>query len=722
MISGRVRDSFDGTLRNVPRTRGARRLATHPALLPALLLCACTSPSGSGALRPDTATVFEGQTFTSTNILNPNHYRVHVRDVLHDRDGWVLTVDLSWPSQTTFHGTTPFACSNCTTTVGSAGGGDDFHVVRSTDGATWSPVTFTGHWPGGALIGVHRVNGQALLVGASLYETALARLLQYTVTHADLATGELLPDAALDGQSTFARPQAFEGRLAGVTTDPSATFGAVESMSWDGASFAKWTYTFPAGAHLGSRQERQLRSVDGRLFAGYMPYTQPDRQCRVEFDLGATDHTPTLRCAPASAAPQGLDMSYSTARGVVGLANQQADPSAPTQALAFDVPADGMGRVMPLGDGTVRDGLDTPPRIRQPFGRLLRLDDAGAPRFRSLRADGSLVELTFPRSPCQDESACAGEIEWIEPLGNDDYMVFWVINDTHGAVFHEFVYARREHVVPVDVAPIPVAQIPIAPWATEAGALEQACELAASCFPNFTTRTACTMEWGGQLSLLWRSDTYRRFVAARSCADLVAASPALGLLGQPCSSNEVCRGTTLITCLQGQIASAVDCGRTGVGCVDLGGGVAECSDGSSATTPTGCSAAGVYRGTQNCTALGLMCVPNVGCGAPGTCPSGGVACEGNLSVMCANGRRMDQPCDASGTVCNPATGGCVQANEHVCGLTSTTGSGLAEQCYGPYVLVCHGGAGTTGLHWIDCRTLGFGTCVQPDVSMEARCQ
>lgn len=343
---------------------------------------------------------------------------------------------------------------------------------------------------------------------------------------------------------------------------------------------------------------------------------------------------------------------------------------------------------------------------------------AGAARLVRLHASGLAQDVLLPPSPCEDHQRCGdrafslqqvyGQVAWSEPLGNDEYLVFY-LNDADAALnSHTPVLSvAREKATYRDLEPgagFPPSMGPQGyPGAQQTGALERMCVREASCTGGqgglFETINTCISRW-----------TVRPTMGA---AEHQAALTAF--LATPPG----CGFFTCGNCVGGR-------------CVDAGvcefppEAVAGCNS----CTPEGkaitCTTTNRVTKVLDCAAVGQSCFctreEDGGCGlAPACiqaeCTRTEAQCDGATWSTCDE-RRDCSSIQLSCTLSRADPSRDLGCQEPGSGPASVACVATSAVCDGKYLLTCVDGR----MRWTDCIELGFGRCAQVTGTNAFRCQ
>lgn len=666
------------------------------------------------ALRPGARLVHEGVRFESFNAATPNVAYIKVQDVGHVEGRWVVTVRMKFQDVPTFSAA-PVGCPDCGDRFGSAAGTLSFPLATSTDGQVWEPLIAGGApWQSGYLRGVHPYapGDAAWAVGEVQFSGAGGdTYTAWRVQALDLVGEAFLPGPH-DGVDLPGHPRPVGAMLSGVwPADERGDYltafvlrnGELETMQ---VTISDWRKTFLVGAVNGWLTE------SGFAFTNYFRTIYPHQRCWTQaildsqfgFELPYTVCTNALEWPITAGAPIRMHR-FSKAIMAIGEGNGRV------WGVEVEVATPPVLHIHDLGSGQlVFDKLEA---LHPRYGTFVRIANGESTRFVDVRADGEVVAFTFPKTPCVPVESCTGDIEWLEPLGDGRYMVFWIAQPDQTAAIHELVLAEpmAGTRAPPDPDPEPWnSPVPGYPSAVPGGPLEAACLAFASCFPR--SAFECLGAWSGA-----SAEARERFIAARAqgCAALGEVWRGGVALGAACPrTGRQCMGDVLVECSPLQVQVAIDCALYGTRCEEFPGPNARCVDGSGDHTCNTCTSQGsavICNGFE----IGMRCGPeeecavldgSVGCFARAVCEPGPPRCEGDVAVGCGPARREErtdcalvgQRCidDESGVRCdNPGSAERCQQWSAI------------QQCVGPYAVLC---SPPDDMHYIDCRELGFSDC------------
>lgn len=371
-------------------------------------------------------------------------------------------------------------------------------------------------------------------------------------------------------------------------------------------------------------------------------------------------------------------------------------------------------------------------------------------RMERVRDDGKVEELVFPRTPCGGTGPCgdqsptphADEVVWMEPLGNDDYLVLYQADMEPAVNRHqEVVMASIEHVTtkPVDAGTTtPTGPKVGDPGTAAAGPVEQMCVRAISCELNAMAVAGSDTEVYDCLKAWSTAKTSERAGRMEALAEFLAAPPG-------CDPFRAVAGPLHIglcdkACALGGGHCALDQATNVYQCQFASTDVATCNTCTASNHAVRCTSAGdVTTVTQDldCTAAGTFC--NCGAsdaGGPCTfppicsdmnrCPGTGTAdppsyvCDGAISRVCDSGYPYSiTDCSVFGLSC-ASTSSALWAR---CALPpgAVTACDAAKPsepvCAGNSLVTCVGGQ----LHFTDCAALGFKSCGLREDSNVFRC-
>lgn len=347
---------------------------------------------------------------------------------------------------------------------------------------------------------------------------------------------------------------------------------------------------------------------------------------------------------------------------------------------------------------------------RQQYAGLVPLKDAaGAERFARINADGSADDVLLPLSPCTGGAASCwdpqnsftfhggiGDLHWAEPLGNDEYLMFYVHDVAPGINQYKPVFTvSKEKATYQRLTPLekPASTGPAGyPDAKPAGLLEQwclkrqACTAASFDFYNCVGATYLRLAPMQHPGL----DAALAEVAAADCSNLLVQNP----------QAFACRaaGKTPVMKDNGQGQLFLECQypaeTTTAACDSCVGQFAVSCSGSPAT-----------RAVSDCAAQAKTCQAGA-CVTPTPCQGDGLMhCAGNVGTVCLSGGEHRTRCDLLNMDCNaiaavPAWSPCVGKGNWT---PSQTNDPL--RCDGDYLL-WH----LNGQKYANCVELGFSAC------------
>lgn len=310
---------------------------------------------------------------------------------------------------------------------------------------------------------------------------------------------------------------------------------------------------------------------------------------------------------------------------------------------------------------------------------------------------GPAQRVLLPTTPCEDDSKCGyhaipfqgqriGHMAWTEPLGNDDYLVFYRSDDAPGMTAQqEVISVSLEHATYKDVAaePFPAAAIPGYPNAIEAAGIAAKCALQQSCgsptdvltcMYNWTTRPTvdAAKHRAALLAFLASPNDCTSFNCqgigpncARSGGDCEIdgnGSAACVFTDSTAACNTCTPDGRAITCNGSTITSVLDCTAVGQTC--------QCNGPACACVPPPCSAPApscvgdIYTEctpgqSRDCSLIGQGCTLEPfnaeasyfpGCSPPpfGSECVGNVWCDGRYLMFCVNGQPVGYDCPAQG--------------------------------------------------------------------------
>ncbi|MCY1076017.1 hypothetical protein [Archangium lansingense] len=440
-------------------------------------------------------------------------------------------------------------------------------------------------------------------------------------------------------------------------------------------------------------------SNDGRLFplladvGGLQP-------CLFQYD--AALNTVSKTCVPASEWP-----ALSEPRVLASYADERAEYlRAFTQRGLSWAASPSLASPIPLGPGLPKQNRGTGGRQRY-AGFVVLGDATGGSTLVRLRRDGGVDDVLLPRSPCAQnpEQSCFdpknpgiwhgeyGDALWIEPLGGDEFLVFWLhdlapgLNQYKGLITtsrERAAYRPRDGLVPYEsLGP------PGYPKATRAGAVEELCAKRLTCTPIREDFYQCVNRFivhDGS-----KPNIEAALAAARSatCDDPVYTEPKwLDCLSRGGTPSRPDGGPLLFQCDFRVSLAGAACGT----CIsDV---AVACTGSSSSVVPLDCASGG------------FTCQAGT-CKKPGSCGSAGstLVCNGDRAERCWNNSLESLRCDLLNMACDTnarpnAWNPCVSKQGEP---FSTVWTPL--RCEGRYLLW-----DLNGTHWADCRALGFSGC------------
>lgn len=550
------------------------RLKAIGILMPLLAACSGGSSGGGLALRSNTALLWEGKDTNWSSGVGPdaqNYEWIATRDVI--LEGQHLVVSLG-----------P-ACNPCVN-AGNA------LVLDSEDrGATYKRHEFPQlpsvlglyYNPGVALVG----SGAKLsAVATAIRDGAVARysfeqiidmdLTADTWVQSDLSTGPQLSlgAVALDGGDVGAL--SYEGTTSGAGTEHLDRYH-VDTRTLE-------THDGQQGGP--SCAAVNLMSRDGASWSAVCEVVTPPQYCRV---TASSDLTVGGSCAAKQLFPSGVDVGKQllTARGPMAFTTSGGR----TQGVTVD-PSTKKAVIVDFGPGALHVASWYSAHDR--FGGLVRVDDGATLHFYDVTATG-LDELIFPHTPCNSDDKCgsAHDVAWVQPLGNDDYLVFYDVNvhagpdGAHWQLYQAQVHAHRQA---PSFAPLTQSSpFPAYPTASPATELERACWRGVGCgltygFAGTSTpytgmvATCAAQYWGWSHGDDATTDPkYDAFVQAASCSEIQqawtsappAGAPPAGTYTKTCSTpnGQTCEGDLAIVCgADGKVSEELVCARQNVGC------------------------------------------------------------------------------------------------------------------------------------------------------------
>jgi hypothetical protein len=329
-----------------------------------------------------------------------------------------------------------------------------------------------------------------------------------------------------------------------------------------------------------------LMSHDGASWSAICEVVTPPQYCRV---TASGDLTVGGTCVAHQLFPNGVDIGKQllTARGPMAFTTSGNR----TQGITVD-PTTKKPVIVDFGPGTLHVAPWFSAHDR--FGGLVRVDDGAAMHFYDVTATG-LDELIFPQTPCASDDKCgtAHDVAWVQPLGNDDYLVFYDVNahagpdGAHWQLYQAQVHAKRQ--APGFAPQTQTSPFPAYPTASPATELERACWRGIACgltygFAGTSTpytgmAAICAAQyWGYSRGDDPTTDPkYAAFVQATTCDEIQqawtssspAGTPPAGTYTKTCSAPnaESCDGDLAVTCgADGKVSKQLVCERSGVGC------------------------------------------------------------------------------------------------------------------------------------------------------------
>jgi hypothetical protein len=335
-----------------------------------------------------------------------------------------------------------------------------------------------------------------------------------------------------------------------------------------------------------------------------------------------------------------------------------------------------------------------------------RKNPAGAEATLVRLANGGPVEVNVPPWPC--DGPCAhfdtfyqqsyGSLVWLEPLGDGEWLAFWII-DLEGEGTHQeqlLVERVRETISPLrldgpvaDAGVDPgVSPIPAYPGAAAPTGLIKACALVQQC--GLGELNSCITSYGSNMIVGHGSRDRARALliaaAAGGCASLRDFWPKADCLASNCEANG-------FDCTQGFCSgfAAIDAGFCD------GRAVSWYCDGNRRVA---CDSAGGETLAADCDVLGEVCTggPAATCVLPG-CSTTPI-CDGELFSSC----QAHMHCADRGQRCDPQYG-CVARADIPTDARCRWG---VDQpfCAGEYWMFCMGDQ----LYYLSCPEAGFSAC------------
>lgn len=670
--------------------------------LPCLALLACTPTNVNGTLRGNQVVLFEGQHWTDVRCSESRGSGLSPLNCCSSHGQYCLDFVDYVVSDVRVQGQRVAVL----VTVNNG------HMLYLSDdlGASWRAVNV------GSIGGIAEFQATALhLSGDRVFlmvqtkeEAPLGGRVVVYPWEVNLAAGGATR-APLNGASwLFARPHAWsapDGSTVGVTLLPEDARDPggpclLQRETWSPAGSA--TVQLKAAGFNGCVEQFVPASDDGRFFP-LVDLRPGVEACVRQYDL-ASD-TVASHCVPWSRWPAAIPPD-----GVVRFAAGAGKRA--WRYVLFTV-EDTAWAVTPTSPTQVSLGRGAPQNNRrtsgrQPFAGLVPLKEAdGTSRLLRINEDETADEVLLPLSPCVgDAQSCfdpknadvfhgeVGDVHWVEPLGGDEYLVFYAhdvapgINQVKLVLTVSREQATHRRVVPLE-KPMGVGPAGY-PNAKPAGPLERWCLRRAACTGASFDFYQCVGAYLSQQTM-----TLVGLDAAVAEAD-VAGCESL-LVRNPQAFDCRARGGTPTMRDDGQGQLFLECGApvdvTGAACNTCVGDVAvTCLTSPFRVQPVDCALAGA-------TCQAGRCVPPAPCSGPAE-----TTCAGDVGVNCFNGEEARARCDLLNMTCSPQPvpgwAPCVGKGEWA---PSTTN--VPVRCDGDYLL-WH----LNGEKWAHCVELGFTGC------------
>jgi hypothetical protein len=690
-----------------------------------LSLMACNdddAPSEAIVPSADAALVFEGplRDLSGVDPMAAQSLLVGVGDV--GRDGNRLVV----PAAVTFQAGTvwqdpPSNCSDCFATAGSAGGGTSRFLVTSDDlGRTFSaPRTLSWPtWMGQFLLGVHVEGNRLTWMGRGSEAGVIANTTDeyHTLREANLIgeRANFANNDALDEQRFYARLRNFGTHIGGVEVfiDPrivDRSRGTLTLVRYVPGERVEQTI-LETQAEGWPCIPNSFASADGSSYYGVCPTGSYDRFCRITI---TREGRSLVECSPSEFWPPELSEGEAMA-GPQGVWVGAIENGYAVLATLPDV--ERMPTIYTLGPADAF--YPTWAGSTSRFAGFFAFRKGGEPwRLADIRSDGVVEEIVVPANPCKNGASCGSEadLRFLLPLGDDEFLGFYVVNARSYPSSHEFVYALRFR-AERRLMPTPPdgerPMVPGIPTARVAGPMVKACLAARSCGLEVSWLGGC-MAWWDRFGP--DSPQLQNFLQASSqgCEALRATWPGGNLAMTDANCRPGCHDNVYTMCAAGTPRMQfIDCNLYGSTCDPNVG----CVDGSNMSPCRGCTSQGSYtecfgetvKFAFSCTSQRLVCneasaVFGEPCTPEETCTAS--RCEDGIAWQCwEQGRYILRKCALKGQDCwhegdevgctpGPVTPGCNDGS-------------TAARCIGTAAAFCESGV----IQVADCQELGFSRC------------
>lgn len=580
-------------------------------------------------------------------------------------------------------------------------------VLLSDDsGATWKTV------PVGSVAGMAQLQKMGLhLAGDDIY-----LMVQFTEPigagtrvvlrpyKVDLATGATAWERDV---YFFSRPHAFSDEAGTAYAAMLHPQDARDPFSPCVALFERWT---PGGMVVRESVVTGLSSCgeffvdsanDARFFGGVLAQEgRQGRSCSISLD--AATKTIGSSCVSWGQWPAARDATLP--RRFAAYAHERAQYLGVFEAdgAAWASPAASSEWIF-LGSGA--PGRNRSLSDNQPYAGLMPVGN-GLVR---INRDATVDDVLLPLSPCTGTSSTCmdpknaqtfhgevGDLLWAHPLGDDDYLLFYVHDLAPGInqykpIFtmskEKATYRRVEpRAKPTGLGP------PGYPNALPAGPIEELCIKLSSCQPLPTNLYDCMGRYTTQHELVHTAyEATMASVAGADCSNLLLrGSGALDCALRGGTPVERDGGTNLyVDCDYGVPVAPTTCG------VCDGHVVKDCSGlGGGGMLPVRCSASPGASCQQG------RCVAATPCTGDGL-----TTCEGTQGVRCWMGMKANVRCDLLNMDCEPSSMATALRPCKPRGSSGVTATG-APRCEGAYLVW-----DLSGQKYADCTALGFGGCM-----------